>query len=383
MTQISLVAETKSAARLAFVHYLRTGRRLPEQAFSAGSRHWETKFNPYHDPRNGRFTFAPGGRRTSGIGSASNQPQRLGDDDRPDTLPSGSGAMGGRPDGLDQAAGDLASQAVDQPAEKLIQLAQYKPPPRRGRGNNIQNFYDPMTLQQAFPGLAQTPAGQILAAGDQFLDITGPSQQLTAALTEEFSQKLIRDIQKLDTDYHFEALSVPNSTRGQINQINHLRMQRAVTIYRKLNDPQPLQVEVIRFIQTRVDEAYSEGVELANAGKLSPRLSRNEAIGNYVDRIVRNRVRRMFNKLGISTNRGQNIQVNRRVYDTSNNDVTYRLPDATIGKLAVDWTLQPKTISNSQIRGFFRSDLRPNATVIIRPRQIGGNSVYVIKRPGG
>lgn len=41
---------------LAFSHYLRTGR-------------WptvEVKFNPYHDPRNGRFTFAPGGPKLPG-----------------------------------------------------------------------------------------------------------------------------------------------------------------------------------------------------------------------------------------------------------------------------------------------------------------------------
>jgi hypothetical protein len=46
--------ESTSAERRAFEHYLRTGRRLPSPAP-------ERKFNPYHDPRNGRFTFAPGG----------------------------------------------------------------------------------------------------------------------------------------------------------------------------------------------------------------------------------------------------------------------------------------------------------------------------------
>lgn len=50
--------EFKSAERLAFEIYLRTGKRLarPEAP--------ERKFNPYHDPRNGRFTFAPGGPRS-------------------------------------------------------------------------------------------------------------------------------------------------------------------------------------------------------------------------------------------------------------------------------------------------------------------------------
>lgn len=50
--------EIKSAERLAFEIYLRTGRRIARPAPA------ESKFNPYHDPRNGRFTFAPGGPRS-------------------------------------------------------------------------------------------------------------------------------------------------------------------------------------------------------------------------------------------------------------------------------------------------------------------------------
>ena len=50
--------EFKSAERLAFDVYLRTGKRL--------ARPPERKFNPYHDPRNGQFTFAPGGPRSVG-----------------------------------------------------------------------------------------------------------------------------------------------------------------------------------------------------------------------------------------------------------------------------------------------------------------------------
>lgn len=53
--------EYKSAARRSFEHYLRTGRWLAVEAGPATSGQ---KFNPYHDPRNGRFTFAPGGPRS-------------------------------------------------------------------------------------------------------------------------------------------------------------------------------------------------------------------------------------------------------------------------------------------------------------------------------
>jgi len=44
----------------AYSHWLRTGRWL--RPYAADGR--ELKFNPYHDPRNGQFTFAPGGPRS-------------------------------------------------------------------------------------------------------------------------------------------------------------------------------------------------------------------------------------------------------------------------------------------------------------------------------
>jgi hypothetical protein len=44
-----------SRERQRFRLYLRTGRRrLPDDDI-------ELKFNPYHDPKDGRFTFGPGG----------------------------------------------------------------------------------------------------------------------------------------------------------------------------------------------------------------------------------------------------------------------------------------------------------------------------------
>ncbi len=49
-----------SMYRLAFDRYLRTGLGPMESAGSADTI-IEMKFNPYHDPDNGRFTFAPGG----------------------------------------------------------------------------------------------------------------------------------------------------------------------------------------------------------------------------------------------------------------------------------------------------------------------------------
>ena len=53
--------ETKSAGDAAFTHWLRTGRRFPDNAFTRDDARTEAKFNPYHDPANGQFTFGPGG----------------------------------------------------------------------------------------------------------------------------------------------------------------------------------------------------------------------------------------------------------------------------------------------------------------------------------
>ena len=47
----------KSADQKAFGHYLRTGQRLTTSEWQIL---WERKFNPNHDPENGRFTFGSG-----------------------------------------------------------------------------------------------------------------------------------------------------------------------------------------------------------------------------------------------------------------------------------------------------------------------------------
>ena len=62
--------ETKSAARQAFAHYLRTGRRLPDSAFESGRLETGFKFNQNHDPTNGQFTFGSGGSASLARGVA-------------------------------------------------------------------------------------------------------------------------------------------------------------------------------------------------------------------------------------------------------------------------------------------------------------------------
>lgn len=61
--------ETKSRERRAFEHYLRSGRRLVAEHEPATGAGLGVKFNPWHDPLDGQFTFAPGGARSGGNGA--------------------------------------------------------------------------------------------------------------------------------------------------------------------------------------------------------------------------------------------------------------------------------------------------------------------------
>jgi len=119
----------KSPYSQPFEAYLRTGRR---SGLVAPTRRMERKFNPYHDPENGQFTFAPGGQRS---GTARRTPRE-------------------------------GSAPADRPsaAQPRLTLANYKPNPRaRIGGNQRRPNYDPMTLEQTFPGLRNAPGGAIIA----------------------------------------------------------------------------------------------------------------------------------------------------------------------------------------------------------------------------
>lgn len=61
MLQRAAGTETKSAARKAFAHYLRTGQKLPESEFESNNLKIGLKYNHNHDPRSGQFTFSSGG----------------------------------------------------------------------------------------------------------------------------------------------------------------------------------------------------------------------------------------------------------------------------------------------------------------------------------
>jgi hypothetical protein len=120
---------------------------------------------------------------------------------------------------------------------------------------------------------------------------------------------------------------------------------------------------------------------LLKAGQLTPRLSDQEALGNYVDRQVRRNLRNRYAQFGVDSAGAGPVRVNRRENISSGNDLTYRRPDARVNDVAFDVTLTRKTLGTPQVRGFFNADFRPSSVVIIRPRQLGANHSYLIPRP--
>jgi hypothetical protein len=372
-----------SEQRRAFSVWLRTGR-LPTGQTASGI---QLKFNPYHDPRNGRFTFAPGGPRSLSrvITSDRTRPARLVERHTSSPTAFSSFLRGTLRAGSfepNEAPANLLNDGVFRPSgAQLLQRTQYRPVPRGSIGSNSRAFQDPMTLEQTFPGLRESPGGSIIALAENIFDFSGPARETTTELSLQHSKVLIERIKVVDPGYQLQSFGLPATLDGQMSQIADLRLDLATAFYRKRGEMRPLQVETLRFIQKNTDRAYDVGRRLYEEGKLNVRLSREEAIGNHVDRSVRRELRNLYGRLGISTARDQQVRVNSREYDTSGTDSTYRLPDARVGRVVFDWTLTRKTAGTAQVRGYFNADLKPDTVIIVRPSQLGPQSTYAISRP--
>lgn len=303
----------------------------------------ELKFNPYHDPQNGRFTFGPGG--TAGTTKPSSR--RFG-----------------------QHAYLVAAEADREPA----------------RGSNSRAFEIPMTLEQSFPGLRNSPGGALIAVADNLFDFTGPATESMAQFLQDQSRQLTSQIKAIDPNWHYDEMGPTDAfgkpivtVQGLSAKVNDLRFQRAALMARVKGDFSPVQVETLRYVQQRADEAYDQGLALLEAGRLRPTLHDREALGNYIDRQVRTGLRERYNQFGIDSAGPGPIRVNRRENDSS--DLTYRRPDARVKDVAFDVTLARKTLGTAQVRGFFNTDFRPSRVVIIRPSQLGADHTYVLTRP--
>ncbi len=238
-----------------------------------------------------------------------------------------------------------------------------------------------MLLEQAFPGLRNAPGSAIIAVADSIFDLTGPARAALTEINLARTRVLIEQIEAIDPTYQFQSLGFPQTQQGQRNQIDGLRFDRAAALLRIKKEVRPMQVETLRFLQKSTDIAYERGLKLLTAGALPVRLSKQEALGNYIDREVRRDLRLRYGQSGIDSGGPGPVRVNRRENDTSVSETTFRRPDARVGAVAYDVTLTRKTLQTAQIRGFFASDFKPGQVVIVRPRQIGPDSSYIITRP--
>lgn len=242
------------------------------------------------------------------------------------------------------------------------------------------------TLHEIFPNWAGAPASSIVAPIDEFLGISGPGYAANEAATRTLREGLIAEIRTIDPHYRFQSVDLggmPRTFEGRRNLIDSLRADRAAALYRFRGEVDALKVETLRFLRRKIDERYAEGVRLFASSRLDVRLSREEAIGNYLDAMMRQDLRDFYQSRGIFESSRSSVRVNRRDYNSSENDLTYRRPDARIGDLAIDWTLTQKRPNDTQIRGFFRTDATPTAVLIVRPTQVGGLSTYLITEPRG
>lgn len=365
--------------RRAFAVWLRTGRRPTVTPDGV-----ELKFNPYHDPRNGQFTFAPGGPRSlSSVVISDRDGRRLFRAEKPVTNTEATessreiaGANTSTIGGSRNAEPAVRSVLQPLPAEASLS----SPSARAGRGHNQRAFQDPVVLAQVFPGLQTAPGGAIITLSDSALGLSATAAWAAEIPVRNIANALVNDIKRVDPNFRNDAFGFPQTIQGQTNLLNHLRMERAAAYLRVRGDVRPLQVETIRFVQERTDFHYAAGLARLQAGRLSTKPTPQVALGNYVDRGVRRELREKYKRYAIdSAGRGP-VRVNRR--ENVSSEGGYRRPDARVGWLAIDVTLTQKTLKTTpQVRGFFNADFQPRYVMIIRPRQLGPGSSYIISRP--
>jgi hypothetical protein len=291
--------------------------------------------------------------------------------------------------GMSDASNDPVAEAVARAAAAARQndtpkiiLAAVEEDDRepRFRGDN----YPP--LGELIPQrLLQSPAGPPLQFLDNLLDITGPGDEANLEAAQLLQRSLRHAIRQIDPNYILDDIEPIGGLAGmswqeRLDLIHGLQADLAAAIYKVRGDIRPLQEVTYDFLQRTTNAAYAEAVQRYDSGKLNVRLSREEAIGNYVDGLVRLQLRELYNRLGLPTGAGSAIQVNARAYGSFG---SYRVPDARAGNLAFDISLTAKPLSSPQIRGFFNADFKPAGVVIVRPNQLGSRSSYVIWRSKG
>jgi hypothetical protein len=200
-----------AVGRPAFASFLRSGRWIADEDQSANQQPSERKYNHNHDPRNGRFTFAPGGGgetiKLGGDASVVRKPSRVGKPRVPIRIPPPA-----PPPSISQGAGA---------ALNLRKRLEANGAPRPGVGHNGgPALRDNAPLRVLFPALGAAEPGVVIAAAAVLSNPIAPAASLIASLNRSTSEKLIRDIKSIDPNYRFESLREPITAEGWSNQIN-------------------------------------------------------------------------------------------------------------------------------------------------------------------
>jgi hypothetical protein len=241
--------------------------------------------------------------------------------------------------------------------------------------------YQPPTsgeLLESFPGLADAPPSTRVFPREDWVDAVPLEVAADEARARTAADNILSEIRAIDPSYSpptLNAANFPTTMEGRIGYISMLRAERAAASFRVRGEVQPLQIETMRFLQTRADVAYEEALALEAAGQLEPDLSPQEARGRHVDETLRREAADFFTSLGLSTD-DESIRINRREYITRR---TFRRPDVRVADLAIDVSLSDKSPGRRQIRGYFDALFRPRHVAIIRPSQVG--RTYLITPP--
>ena len=223
------VSSNKSPSQRAFSHYLRTGRRLPKDIFIE-AQDIELKFNPYHDPRNGQFTFAPGGPRTgtgTGTGTGSRPAPGQGRPHPPakpgpytvrsgDTLSHIARRHGVRTDTLARANNIKNPDHIQ--AGQRLHIPKDAPQPARAEAN---------APGKGIAGVGKTPPSPI-RTGQTPTPPRQPSLDTAAAAGKKWTAK-------------DASVKVPSSIRGKVDQVAedyHAATGRTLTVTDGARTPQ-------------------------------------------------------------------------------------------------------------------------------------------------
>jgi hypothetical protein len=309
--------------RQAFLWWLRTGR-LPTVRTAAGL---ELKFNPYHDPKDGRFTFGPGG--------------------------TGSAVAYGEGQG-----------------------------PRMGRGGNSRAFEDPMTLEQAFPHLDDPFLQGIASIAQPALDIFGPGAEAQIQVLNAHAKKVLEDIKKLEPNFvHQEIVSPYPSVEAGAARLDDLMMWRAAIHLRKTGNLGPLKTAMLIRVQREMNKAYEDGIDLRKNGRLKSQGVNDEMkLGNYIDKEVRERIRSALDWYGIKAAANGRVRVNRRLYIDGHGG-SYGIPDIRVGDTIVEGSLTRKTMSTPQLRRFAQGQSKPRYIAVVTPSGTHPQHTYIYKLP--